>query len=209
MRHATRLLSTFVATATMLLVPAVAGATSIAINFDQFNSPPVTCCYSNTGVTGPVIYPEVTVTGLGTLTGVMNFQGWANMQTSGANLYGSTLGGARANGIDLTFTSGVSNLFFDVIDGTNPATFTVTFFDSAKNIVFSTSAALSGFTSPGSVHRFGSNVGNIWSAEIRGNDNFAIDTVNFDTNAVPEPASLVLLGTGLAFAVARLRRRRS
>jgi hypothetical protein len=98
---------------------AMTPANAVSINFDEFASPPVTCCYGSTGVTGPLNYPSVTVTA-GDGGYVMNGSGWSNEQTSGYNLFG-TLSGV----IYLDFTHPVSNLALDVINGEGGATFTV------------------------------------------------------------------------------------
>ena len=177
------------------------GAT-VNINFDEFTSPPVTCCYSDTGVIGPLVYPNVTITDGGNLGYVMNYLGWDNMQTSGDNLFG-TLSGS----IILTFNSGVSSLALDVINGTSASNFTLSLYGTGPSPFASYTQFLQGYTNPGSVGHFAPGDSGIWKAVITGNGDFAIDTVSFSTT--PEPSSLLLLGSGVLGLAGVIRRKLS
>jgi hypothetical protein len=167
-------------------------AAPITRNFDELGAP-VNCCFGS-GAYNVVSYPDLTVSS-GPSAVVMNYQGWSNMQTSGVNLYG-TLDGF----IDLTFSSLVNGLNFDLINGTSDYTFIVNFYDILDNVIEVDLMSLSGFTTQGSVGHIAGNVGNIAKVRILGNEDFAIDTISFEiaapTNNVPEPGNLVLFALG-------------
>lgn len=187
-----------------ILVPS-ASAGVVNINFDEFTSPPVTCCYLTTGVVGPLVYTNVTVTDSSGTGYVMNGSGWGNEQTSGQNLFATT-----SSGISLTFNIAVSNLDLDIINGTGGASFTLNAYDNLSSLVGSETQYLNGFQTSGSVVNFSVPAGGIWSAEIFGDMNFAIDTVSYNTgSSVPEPSFLVLLAPALAGMGLMRRRRKS
>jgi len=132
---------------------------------------------------------------------VMNGSGWQNEQTSGANLFGTTDGF-----VNLTFTSLVSDLTMDVLNGTGASTFTVNLYDANDILFSSTNNNLPDW--PSAWH-FSYNGGGIAKATILGNNDFAVDTISFNTSAtdIPEPATLTLLGAGLLGAFASRRRK--
>jgi len=178
---------------------ALGTANAAVINFDEFTSPPVTGSFSDSGIAGPLVYPTVTVDG-GPSARVMNGTGWQNEQTSGENLFG-TLDGF----INLTFTSPVSNLTMDVLNGTGASTFTVNLYDFNDILFSSTNSGLPDWPS---VWHYGYAGGGISKVRILGNSDFALDTISFNTaTAVPEPATLTLLGAGLVGAFASRRRK--
>jgi len=192
-------LFTVAATVLVLGTGTTVGATTI--NFDEFPSPPVTCCYGNP-VVGPLIYPEVTVVDGAGHGQVMNGNGWNNLQTSGDNLFGTL-----CSQMNLNFNEGVGNLEFDLINGDGAFAFTVTAYNQAMVPIDVQVVALPNWGDRSGVRHIVVPIGNVWKEQIVGNFDFAIDTVTFNAAAVPEPASLVLLGGGLLAGIRRLRRR--
>jgi hypothetical protein len=194
-------------TRTLSVLAALAALTSAqaattTVNFDEFTSPPVTCCFSNS-VVGPVVYPTVTIDG-GLSGTIMNSGGWSSMQTSGDNLYG-TLAGA----ITFDFSQAISALSFDVINGAGNADFTVNLYSAAHTLLATSSQALNGFGAPGSVGHFSFGTTGVFKAEVLGNNDFAVDTISFQTSAVPEPQAYALIFAGLATVGFFARRRRA
>lgn len=199
------------ATAISLATASTASATTI--DFDEFTSPPVDCCYGNP-VVGPLVYSTVTITDTDGAGQVMNGDGWNQNQTSGFNLFGT-----RTDSIKLIFTSGVSNLRLDVIEGTsgNGGDFTLSLFDAGDQLIGSVTHFLAGYGGSGpdapNVGNFFAGISGIYSATITTDDpdkDIAIDTVSFDTadSGVPEPMTLALFGAGLA-GLGSLRRKKS
>lgn len=182
--------------------PALSHAASVSVNFDEFTSPPVTCCYSSTGITGAVAYPAITVNG-GSNGAVMNGIGWQNVQTSGDNLYG-TLGGSIA----FTFNQASSGLVFDLINGTSASSFTVTLYDQSGSVLDSTSPFLDSWTTAGGTDHLSFADSGVYSVVINGNADFAVDTISFNTGVVPEPATPALMVAALGFMGLVARRRR-
>jgi len=178
----------------------IGSAHAVTVDFDEFTSPPVTCCYTNPTTGIPVIYPTVTING-GSSGTIMSQDGWQNMQTSGLNLYG-TLDGT----ISLAFNQAVTDLSFDVINGTVSGAFTVSLYDSNNILLTSSTVNLSSWTLPNSVAHFSFTESGIYAVTINGNSDFAIDTIQF-TVAVPEPETYALMLAGLA-ALGFVARRR-
>jgi hypothetical protein len=186
-----------------LFLSAALPVQAAVINFDEFTSPPVTCCFGDSGVTGPLVYPEVTIADAVNSGFVMNGTGWNNMQTSGENLFG-TLSGSMS----FVFNAPVSNLSFDLINGTGAFDFTVNYYDQSSALILQTVVALSDYATQGSVGTLSPALSGIMSVQILGNGDFAVDTISFNGGEVPEPSSLALAGSALAaLALSRLRRR--
>ena len=186
------------------VAPVQASAAPVTRDFDNFSSPPVTCCYATSPI-NVAIYADLTVSG-GASGRVMNSSGWANLQTSGDNLFGSMDGF-----IDFFFTAPVSGLNFDLINGIREnSSLTVSYFDTANALLETDVVNLTAYLTPGSVMNVTGNAANIARARITSANNFAVDTINFDAEAtsVPEPASIALLGiTALGLGLSRRRRK--
>ena len=199
MRHEYKSLLLVALLALFYVGTATAGTTNI--NFDEFKSPPVTCCYADTGVLGPLVYPSVTVADGGGTGFVMNNTGWNNMATSAPNLFGTLTGT-----IFLNFTTPVSSLSLDVINGVfEVSTFTLDLYGPGAVLINSYSQTLNEYSSLGSVGHFAPGDSGILQAVITGNGDFAIDTVSY--NAVPEPGTLLLLGSGIIGLAGVVRRK--
>lgn len=174
--------------ALLTLLPA--SAALVTRNFDELGEP-VDCCFGS-GAYNVVSYPDLTVSS-GASAVVMTYLGWADMQTSGKNLYG-TLDGY----IDLTFSEPVYGLNFDIINGAADFSFTLNFYDILNNLIETDLMSLSSFSTLGSVGHAVGGVGNIAKVRILGNEDFAIDTINFEIarSEVPEPGNLALFVLG-------------
>jgi len=187
----------------LVLALGAGAARADVVNFDEFTSPPVTCCYSDTGVSGPLTYAHVTIEDAVGSGFVMNGDGWDNMQTSGANLFGS-----RSGSVNFNFSTGVSGLNFDLINGTDATTFTINLFDASATLIASHNIDLNSFGGPGSVGHLAFAETGIHSAVITGNDDIAVDTIGFSAG-VPEPATWALMIGGFGLAGTALRRRKA
>lgn len=188
---------------TGMLAPIQASAAPIVRDFDNYTSPPVSCCYTSSQVR-VAVYADLTVSG-GESGRVMNASGWNNLQTSGANLYGSMDGF-----IDLLFTAPVYNLAFDLIHGDfGNLSLTVNYFDSGNVLLEQALVPLTSYAMPGSVKHVLGHATNITRVRITGAANMAIDTISFELApvSVPEPASMALMGLAALGMMAGRRRR--
>jgi hypothetical protein len=207
----------FLLSLVFVILGAAALAPSAQADIVNFDSIPATCCYSDvapgTG-RGPVlVFPGVTFNG----GVVMNNTGWANLETSPSNLYGTSDflplhdGSLLPGIISAVFSSAVTSVRLDVINGLVGADFTMTAFGAGHSFLGSTFVSLADYPTAAAVGSLSlSGLGGIYSIEITsgqgdGDIDFAIDTVEF--TPVPEPGTLVLIGTGLATMLARRRRR--
>ena len=179
---------------------ALGSAQAVTVNFDEFTSPPITCCYGNPSQGVPVVYPTVTITG-GTSGTIMNGSGWNNLQTSGENLYG-TLDGSML----LAFNQATSGLSLDVINGTGAAPFTVSLYDASSMLLATSTVNLPNWGGPSGIAHFSFATSGVYSATVTGNSDFAIDTIQFAP--VPEPETYALMLAGLAAVGAMVRRQR-
>jgi hypothetical protein len=181
--------------ATVLSSAVVCSATARAdvINFDEF---PSVSGDIPSGVGGPLSYDHAVVSASDG-GWVLNGSGWAGLQTSGDNLFGS-----RGPEITIAFNTAVSNLVLDGINGNGgfAALYTVSVFDQGGNLLQSESLPLAAWPGPGAVGHFDLAIDDIWSATMSTTPTtqgaLAIDSVSFTVNT-PEPASLALLATGL------------
>ncbi|WP_114226728.1 MULTISPECIES: PEPxxWA-CTERM sorting domain-containing protein [Sphingomonas] len=200
-------LTIILAAAATALLGSATGASAQNVNFDELTSPPVTCCYANTGVHGPLTYAGVTIHDANNSGFVMNGEGWAGLQTSGANLFGT-----QSGSISFDFSNPVSNLAFDLINGTSASTYTVQLFGLGNSLLDSRVLTLGSFGNSAAVGHVSFADSGIASARITGSNNFAVDTISFGVSAVPEPSTwaLMLLGFGgMGLAMRRDRRRSS
>jgi hypothetical protein len=169
----------------------------------------------DTGRGPELILPEVTFDG----GVVMSNDGWENLATTASNLYG-TSDFARLNdgsllpgSITAKFNTPITSLSLDVINGYFESDFYLKAFDASDNLLATTTVRLEDFEN-GSV-RVGSvslsipsgfSSIKVLSSQNQGQIDFAIDTIEFNTTAIPEPATMLLFGSGL-IGVLGLRRK--
>ena len=109
------------------------------------------------------------------------------------------------------FPGQANGVTFDIINGLNSGyTFTVSIFGIDTMFISSSNISLAPFGQPGNVGNVSFANAGIWRVNISGSDNFAVDTLNYNTGAVPEPSTwaLMLLGFGLMGCSVRAKQRR-
>lgn len=175
-------------------------ASAGTVNFDDVTVP---CCYSDVTY-APVNYPGVTF-----FNGViLSNDGWNNEATTAPNLLATSDYFVLADGsmlpgnIDALFSSPVSNVNFDIINGFVAGDFTAFAFDSNGNLLGSQVLTLADFTTAGDTGHVTFAFGGISqividSGQPAGQIDFATDTWSWDSVSTPEPTSVLLLGSGL------------
>ena len=198
--------------AAAVLVPTAQAA---IVDFDSIVAPGFYDQVTPGGPQGPhLVFPGVTFDG----GVVLSNDGWADLATSAPNVYGTSDflplndGSFLPGSITAVFGTPVTSVGLDVINGyPDGANVTLTAFDAGHAVLGSIVVGLDAFSLPGAVGSVSlSGLGLIYSIEVTsdqdtGSIDFAIDTVEFEP--IPEPGTLVLIGTGLATMLARRRRR--
>jgi hypothetical protein len=190
----------------LALVPQAASAT--VIDFEAFANSAHTFAASTPTTLNIATSPSVAISGGAVLTATLN------LPADQTAVYG-TLGGSQGGFTDpltLTFSSPISNFFLDVFNGeVVPVSYTLAdnnghsqTFLLAPNLAGGTSQV--GFAAAGNVITI--------SAPLLQSTfpwDFFIDNIHFNEplpgTAVPEPASLLLFGTGVLVACRRFRRK--
>lgn len=124
--------------------------------------------------------------------------------TNTTGVYGTTsfVGNAGyMNPITVLFTSGVSDVSFDVTNNLD-GLFTVT-----TNLGESVSANL-GFNTTRTFSLAGTGITSLTITQAGSGFVYAIDNLSYNIMATPEPNTMLLLGTGVAAAATAFRRRR-
>lgn len=190
----------------IVFLSAVAKSEAVTIDFDSI---PASCCYSHVlpgGPRGPVLaLPDVTLNG----GVVMDNTGWAGLAPSAPNLYGTSDFFPLADAsllpgfITISFSSSVSSVMMDIINGYGASTFTLSALDVSGLLIGSSSIFLPGFPSPSAVGSLAFSGPGIYyvmvtSAQSPGSIDFAIDNLTFALTPAPEPSTFILLGAGIA-----------
>jgi hypothetical protein len=184
---------------------ALAGASQITVNFDNMS---VGCCLGNNTLQNEL--------GSWLTFGVMRINGGMVMAdphaTTAPNVYEAfsvvplasnnlPTNGSAPSPIEMMFSSPVSDIGFDVINGGAASTFTAYAFGSHGNPLGTETFSLNCGSCTGAVEHVSFDIGGISQVVVRSVvsaanfTDFAVDTVSFST--VPEPGSLALLGSGI------------
>lgn len=176
---------------------AIAGS----VNFDNVTAP---AFFADVPSYAPTVYPGVQFN-----NGViLNDSDYANMATTKPNLYATSDFDALGDGsflpgnIDAVFSSVVSDVNFDLINGFGASTFNLFAFDSSGSTIYFNVVNLCAFGDTCSVAHINMNVPGISQVVIDSNQgtgliDFATDTWTWNSSTTPEPGTLVLLGTAL------------
>ena len=171
-----------------------------SVDFDNVSAPG----FFNQTTYSPTVYPGVTFFNGVILSNV----GWNNEATTAPNLYATSDylplsdGSLLPGNIDAVFSSPVSNVNFDIINGFGPADFTAFAFDSNGVTLATVVVTLNQFTDPGDTAHIALNASNIFqvvviSGQGVGAVDFATDTWSWNGTPIPEPGSLLLLGSAI------------
>lgn len=185
----------------------VAGASQITVNFDNLTT---TCCSGNAPLSNSLnswLTFGVMRIGGGTVMKDVNATTPPNVYAA-ADLSQSNQSNLPEH-VEMVFSSPVSNVSFDVINGGAASSFTAFVFDAHGNPLGVDTINLNCWNCSGAVSRVSFDFGGIGEVVVRNSlassfVDFAVDTVRFST--VPEPGGLMLLGTAVV-AVCSLRKR--
>jgi hypothetical protein len=204
---------TFAVMGLLALAPRAASAT--VIDFETFTGGPLFGSPATLATPSPLHFattPSVDFSGGKVLTNTLN------LPADETSVYGtaSGVGGSYTDPLTLTFSSPITNFFLDVFNGIPPTTAPTVSFILADNNGHSATFALADNHAGGTSQVGFAASGNIITITAlappgSGSWDFFIDNVHFNEalpgTAVPEPASLVLFGTGVLVAVRRFRRK--
>jgi hypothetical protein len=185
----------------MLCCVPLASASQIAVNFDNLNA----ACCSSTSLNN---HQDSWLT-----FGVMQINGGAVMAdpnaTSASNVYAAAMLPASnasdtVEHVEMTFSSPVSDISFDVINGNSASSFVAYTFDTKGNPIGTKIVNLNCSSCSGAVAHVSFNIGGIGEVVVRSSSvsnmiDFAVDTITFNSAgaATPEPGGLALLGSGV------------
>ena len=206
-----RLRSLALMAAALCLMFAATFASAGSVNFDDVTAP---ADFIQVPSYSPTVYPGVQFN-----NGViLNDSDYANDATTKPNLYATSdylpLGDGTLlpGNIDAVFSSVVSDVNFDLMNGAASSTFNLFGFDSGGQIVFFNVVNLCGFGDVCSIAHINMNVPGISQVVIDSNQgtgsiDFATDTWSWNGTATPEPSSLLLLGSGALGLAGMIRRK--
>jgi len=212
-----RLLIALAVFVTRLSGAPLASASQITVDFDEMSA---TCCVRNFSSISNVLDSRLTF-GMLTIDGGMVVDSFKNA-TSAPNVYATSdpapiafagaptpLGGGLPGHIDMAFSSAVSDVAFDIINGGLASTVAAYAFDSHGRPLGVDNVNLKCSVCSGSVGHVWFDFGGISSIVVRSGQfasvvNFALDTIKFA--AVPEPGTMMLMGSAIALGWSQRKR---